>query len=156
MSFIFSVIPDRPRAAAPGDLLFRTIVNRSVLLPLTIVPDQDLRFPLLVNISDVRHLRITTGDDFNIEFPIIVNSSSFPTLEIQEAPPDGNIILPLIENASELIVFEIQEAPPDGIIRFPTLVNVSTIGSLAIVEDVIEIDDEGEGIGMSPIGGSVI
>lgn len=153
----FTIILPPARVPGPEDLLIRAFTNRSTFGNLTVVEDIDIQLPTLVNISTFGHLRITLGEEFDIQLPALVNVSTFGDIEVQESPPDENIQIAALTNVSTFGELTVQESPADVNIQIDAFVNVSTFGSISVVlADGAGEDDEGEGVGMAPVGGSVI
>lgn len=156
----FQVIPIFLRTAAAGDILLPTIGNISTFPGLRVVVDEEVRFPVLTNVSvfSDHPLAVVVGTVANIVLPAINNVSTFPTLVIGAAPPDETIWLPTIANASTFPTLVVDEAPADADIRFPTFTNVSTFPPLAVNPDeAMAGDDENDPmIGGGSIGGRMI
>lgn len=153
---VYVVIPERPRVAAEGDILFRTFANRSRVPGFTISTDAEIDFPLITNVSVLNHWRITEGVEPDLDFPHIANSSTVPGFTISEAPADENLEFTLLVNDSVVIPFTISESPPDENLEFTLLVNSSTVPGFVVQEDTGESDDDDGSIGGAPIGGGSI
>lgn len=188
MTTILIIAPAVRPVIAADEILLTIFANFSTFPPgLTLAPDGEITLPTAINVSTFGSpsLRITVGEEFDIELPLTVNhplrvlegggtrmteegetraldgleNGIFGALEIAESPPDRVITLPLVTNGSTFPAgLEIAESPPDGRIELPSFTNGSTFPAgleIAVATVTTGGDDDGM-IGGGPIGYGLI
>lgn len=162
MTTIVLIFPAVQLTAGDHEFAARQFANRSVFSKITaLVKSADFTASPVINVSTFGHVRLTTGDDFDIIPTPFANASTFGSPELDESGPDVNLRPTQYVNASTFGAPELDESADDVNLRVTAFGNVSTFGSqvLSPVEGGGG-DDETDGddamIAGSPIGGTTI